>query len=573
VPWGVQPLNPIPPDPRSTADRTLRDVVALSTLPAIWLGAEPARIVESLAAALWTVLEADFIYLALHGDEDHGPIAVAQTGRDQTKPDLEASLGPPLLEWALQHDPEDILLLSNPLGPGQLHITVRSLAINAEYGLLAAGFLDGGAPDARHQLLMHVAATQVTIAIENVRLLRSVRRYAAQQREAVRDAEEARAEAERASRTKDEFLAMLGHELRNPLAPIQTALQLMRLRDDGSGTRERTVIERQVTHLTRLVDDLLDVARIARGKVQLRMERLNVRDVIAKAVEIASPLIEQRRHTLDVQVPRRDLTVDGDPTRLAQAVANLLTNAAKYTEPGGHVSIRVEQAGTEIAIRVRDSGIGISAEMLPRVFDRFIQERQSIDRAQGGLGLGLSIVRSLVAMHGGTVSAHSAGVNRGSEFVIRMAAASGAAVQTPELLPGVGHTATHRDGRIRVLVVDDNEDAAAMLVEALRFMGYDVRSAHDGPAAIAVCETFKPDVALLDIGLPVMDGYEVGARLRTIPGTNAVRLYALTGYGQDADRERSRAAGFDRHFVKPLDFDLLQDAIQDVANPLDGQRA
>jgi signal transduction histidine kinase/ActR/RegA family two-component response regulator len=561
----------MPPDPRATADRTLRDVVALSTLPAIWLGAEPVRIVESLAAALWTVLEADIVYLALHGDDDHGAITVAQTGRDQTAPELAASLGPQLVEWARQHDPEDLFHLANPLGAGHLRITVRSLAINAEYGLLAAGFLDAGAPDPRHQLLMNVAATQATIAIENVRLLRSVRRYAAQQREAVCDAEAARAEAESASRTKDEFLAMLGHELRNPIAPIQTALQLMRLRDDGWAARERRVIERQVAHLTRLVDDLLDVARIARGKVHLRRERLNVTDVIAKAVEIASPLIEQRRHTLDVQVPRRDLVMDGDPIRLAQAIANLLTNAAKYTEPGGRVSIRAEQAGTEIAISVRDTGIGISAEMLPRVFDLFIQETQSVERAQGGLGLGLSIVRSLVAMHGGTVSANSEGVNRGSEFVIRLTAASGPMVPAAAPVRSVGHEATRPPGEIRVLIVDDNEDAAAMLVEALGFMGYDVRSAHDGPAAIALCDTFKPHLALLDIGLPVMDGYEVGARLRQLPGMRGVRLYALTGYGQDADRERSRAAGFDRHFVKPLNFDSLEEAIQDVLRSLESE--
>jgi signal transduction histidine kinase/CheY-like chemotaxis protein len=505
----------------------------------------------------------------LHGDEDHGAITVAQTGRDQTTPELASSMGPALVEWAQQHDPDDLLHLPNPLGPGQLRITVRPLAINAEYGLLAAGFLDPGAPDARHQLLMNVAATQATIAIENVRLLRSVRRYAAQQREAVRDAEAARAEAERASRTKDEFLAMLGHELRNPLAPIQTALQLMRLRDDRSAVRERTVIERQVTHLTRLVDDLLDVARIARGKVQLKRERLNVTDVIAKAVEIASPLIEQRRHTLDVQVPRRDLVVDGDPIRLAQAIANLLTNAAKYTEPGGRVTICAEQTGTEIAISIRDTGIGISADMLPHIFDLFIQERQSVERAQGGLGLGLSIVRSLVAMHGGTVSVQSEGLNRGSEFVVRVPAASGPVIVPPAPVSGVRTPAPPPSGGIRVLVVDDNQDAAAMLVEALGFMGYEVRSAHDGPAALAISGTFRPHVALLDIGLPVMDGYELGERLRQLPEMNAVRLYALTGYGQDADRERSRAAGFDRHFVKPLDFDLLQDAIQDVLKPSD----
>ena len=541
------------------ADRTLRDVVALSTLPAVWLGAEPVRIVESLAASLFSVLDADLVYVVLHGDADHEPIAVAQTGRHGTDPETAAMLAPALLEWARSHDPDE-LMPADRCGAAFVHLSFRPLAIDAEYGLIAAGFVDAGAFDARRQLLMNVAATQATIAIQNVRLLRALRRHAARQRTAVREAEAARADAEAASRAKDEFLAMLGHELRNPLAPIQTALQLMRLRGDTSADRERTVIERQVRHLTRLVDDLLDVSRIAQGKVDLKRERIGLADVIAKAIELTSPLIEQRRHSLDVQVPREGLHVDGDPVRLAQIVANLVTNAAKYTEPEGLISVLAERSADQVIVRVRDTGIGISTDMLPRIFDLFVQEQQGLERSQGGLGLGLTIVRSLVQMHGGTVSAHSEGPGRGSEFVIRLPSAGTGNQPASAPLPP---RAVDFARTVRVLVVDDNEDAADMLVDALSSKGYPTRHAHDGPAAIRACQQFKPHVALLDIGLPVMDGYELAERLRELPGMATLRLYAVTGYAQQSDRDRSRAAGFDRHFVKPLDVDVLDSVLRE----------
>ena len=562
---------PSPSQPGDTmADRTLRDVVALSTLPAVWLGADPVRIVESLAASLLTVLDADFVYVALHGDADHGEIAVAQTDRHRTEPEMAAALGPDLLAWARRHDPNEVMPVPSPFGTGTLRVVARPLAIDAEYGLIAAGFLEASSPDQRQKLLLNVAATQATSAIDNVRLLRSLRRYAAQQQAAIEEAQTARAEAEAASRAKDEFLAMLGHELRNPLAPIQTALQLMRLRGDGSAERERTVIERQVKHLTRLVDDLLDVSRIARGKVELRRERLNMSDVVAKAIELASPLIEQRRHTLDVQVPRHGLQVDGDALRLAQVLSNLLANAAKYTEHGGSIAVVAERLAEDVVVRVRDTGIGMSPEMLPRIFDLFVQESQTLERSQGGLGLGLTIVRSLVHMHGGTVSARSDGPGRGSEFVIRLplcvsAETDDQAVCGPAPAPYLVSGAED----VRILVVDDNEDAADMLVAALAAEGYRVRAAGDGPAAIRIAVEFRPHVALLDIGLPVMDGFELAERLRQLPELTGIRLFAVTGYAQETDRERSRAAGFDRHFAKPLDFEVLEEVLREIVANLD----
>ncbi len=375
-----------------------------------------------------------------------------------------------------------------------------------------------------------------------------------------------REEAEAASRAKDEFLAMLGHELRNPLAPIVTALQLLKLRGIDQVERERALIERQVQHLVSLVDDLLDVSRITRGGIDLRRAPIELADVVARAVEIASPLIEQQRHHLDVNVPH-GLVVNGDLGRLAQVVANLLTNAAKYTEAGGRIHVSADVQPHEIALRVRDSGTGIDADMLPHVFNLFVQERQSIARSRGGLGLGLAIVRSLVDLHGGRVSAHSAGRGAGSEFVVRLPrlqqdgsrrhADDGATAAVAA--PPVGG---------RVLVVDDNRDAAALLGELVQAFGYAVRVVHDAPSALEEAARFAPQVALVDIGLPVMDGYELAERFATDAALQRTALVAVTGYGQQHDRERTARAGFRVHLVKPVDGAELQ---QTLANLLPGK--
>ena len=379
----------------------------------------------------------------------------------------------------------------------------------------------------------------------------------------VTDLARARREAEGASRTKDEFLAMLGHELRNPLAPILTALQLMRLRGGEALEHERTVIERQTRHLVRLVDDLLDVSRIARGKIELRRERIELADAVGKAIEQASPLLEERNHRLEVDVPR-GLIVHADPARLAQVVANLLTNAAKYTDTGGRVAIRGAAEGDQVVLRVSDSGIGIEPSMLPRVFEMFTQERQTIERTQGGLGLGLTIVRNLMELHGGAVEARSAGRGQGSEFVIRLPAAAsifetGASAAPLELVPQAP-----RDG-LAVLVVDDNADAAGMLGEYVGALGYRVAVALDGPAALRAADLHQPSIALLDLGLPVMDGFELARRLRASEMHGSVKLVAITGYGQEADRRRSRDAGFDAHLVKPVDMDQLEDLLSKLS--------
>lgn len=364
----------------------------------------------------------------------------------------------------------------------------------------------------------------------------------------------ARHDAEQASRTKDEFIAMLGHELRNPLAPIVTAAALIRSRCGPVVGREVDVIERQSRHLVRLVEDLLDVSRIARGKIDLSFETLEIAAVLSAAIETVSPLMENGRHTLAVNAPETGLLVRGDRTRLAQVFVNLLANAAKYTPSGGRIEVTARRSNDDVEVVVVDDGIGIDAELLTRVFDLFVQARQTIERSLGGLGLGLSIVRSLISLHGGSVHAASDGPGKGSRFAVLLPAEEGRSSPTlpPPQLPAPPHT---KSGQ-RIMVVDDNEDAAEMLALILRTHGHDVAVAHDGPDALALANRFAPHVALLDIGLPVMDGYELAAELRKSRGRD-LRLIAITGYGQSSDRERALAAGFQDHMVKPVDLEKL----------------
>jgi len=396
---------------------------------------------------------------------------------------------------------------------------------------------------------------------EQVQARRELEAQSAELERAKGEAEQARALAETANRAKDEFLAMLGHELRNPLSPILTALQLMRMR--GPVGREHAVIERQVGHLVRLVDDLLDVSRITRGKIELRREPLELAAAVAAGLEMARPLLEQRRQKLTLDVPATGLLVHADANRLAQVVSNLLTNAAKYSDPEATIFVTARREGDRARLSVRDQGVGIPPEIIDRIFDVFFQEPQAIDRSKGGLGLGLAIVRNLVDLHGGRVSARSDGPDRGSEFTVELPLAAAA---TQIMTPAAAQVAESKpDGSAhgrRILLVDDNADAANSLAELLSRLGYQVRAVHDAVAALEVAPLFKPDFCLLDIGLPIMDGYELAGRLRM---SNLIetqtRIIAVTGYGQDADRQRARAAGFDAHIVKPVDMDALMRAL------------
>lgn len=379
------------------------------------------------------------------------------------------------------------------------------------------------------------------------------RRRAEAEREALLARElEARQLAEEASRAKDEFLAMLGHELRNPLAPILTALEIMQLRGEPHFARERAIIERQASHLVRLVDDLLDVSRIARGKFELNRARVDLASVVEEALEQVSPLFERSKHQVELTL-ERELFVDGDAGRLAQVATNLLSNAAKYTPAGGRVWVEARRDGDEVVLTVVDEGVGMSTDLLPRVFDLFVQSTQSIDRSRGGLGLGLTIVSRLVELHGGSVSAQSAGPGEGSTFEVRLPSAVPLqAVPSTQ----VGEAEAPR-GSGRVLIVDDNVDAGDMLAIALQTLGFETRTAIDGPSALSLASTYRPHVGVLDIGLPVMDGYELAKRLRALPELEELRLVAVTGYGQPNHRDRALSEGFDAHLVKPVSLDEL----------------
>jgi CheY-like chemotaxis protein len=367
-------------------------------------------------------------------------------------------------------------------------------------------------------------------------------------------AESAREDALRASRTKDDFLAMLGHELRNPLSPILTAVELMRLSPEKSHEREFEVITRQVRYMTRLVDDLLDVSRIACGKIDIELEAVAVDRVVQEALDVAISAKERGERQIHTHVAP-DLVVLGDPLRLAQVVANLVSNAVKYSEPGDHIWVEAER-GEEpdtIEIRVRDSGIGISPQMMGQIFELFVQEPQALDRARGGLGVGLALVRGLVNLHGGTVQAKSDGQGKGAEFLVQLKAHHGSCPRRSD----PDHTETSSAG-LRVLVVDDNTDALTLLSKLLEHLGHTVQAAASPREALELAREAPPAVALLDVGLPDMDGFELGRQLRAQPGCERTRLVALTGYGLPSDRERSALAGFEQHLLKPVTSAVLQ---------------
>jgi signal transduction histidine kinase/ActR/RegA family two-component response regulator len=360
-----------------------------------------------------------------------------------------------------------------------------------------------------------------------------------------------------ADQRKDEFLAMLAHELRNPLAPILNAVHIMRLRGDEPVLRERMrdVVEQQVRCMARLVDDLLDVSRITRGKIELRREPVSLSTLVQRSLETVRPHLAAKQHELRVSVPEEPIRIWADPVRLEQVFNNLLANAIKYTDPGGVIEVEAETTGEGIVVRVRDNGIGIAPDMLEGIFGLFTQVDQSLARSQGGLGIGLTLARNLVQMHGGTLAARSAGPGQGSEFIVTLPDLKEALDDRPDR-PSAASKPTRR--LRRVLVVDDNLASADSLGLIVKLWGHECRVTHAGPEAIEEAESFRPDVVLLDIGLPGMDGYDVARELRSRPHLKGIALIAMTGYGREEDRRRARDAGFDEHLVKPLDLDALE---------------
>jgi PAS domain S-box-containing protein len=364
-------------------------------------------------------------------------------------------------------------------------------------------------------------------------------------------------ELKRANRAKDEFLAMLGHELRNPLAPLVTTLELIKLKAGDTLAQECAVIERQLHHVLRLVNDLMDTSRIARGKAEIAARPIDLTEVVTAAVEMVSPLFEQRRQGIDVSLAA-DLKVVGDPDRLAQVITNLLHNAAKYSADGSRIALDGAREHHDVVLTVRDHGIGIEESRLASIFEPFVQAPQALDRGEGGLGLGLAIARALVDLHGGTLAANSDGPGTGSTFVVRLPALDASA--RPDGSLELGRRSEHRpDGSgCCVLIVDDSADARSALAEALGLFGYEAITASDGPQALALAEAKHPSIAVLDVGLPVMDGYELARRLRADRHLDGLKLVALTGYGRASDRDRALAAGFDEHIVKPASLEVIE---------------
>lgn len=395
---------------------------------------------------------------------------------------------------------------------------------------------------------------------EDLEVLRTLCHYVAMAKERNRLATEARAQAELLrdqDRLKDEFLATLAHELRNPLAPVRAGLGIIKMADSRTDRdRAREMMERQISHMVRLVDDLLDVSRITRGKVELKKEHVELRSVVDAALEVSRPLIDAANHAFSMNLPNGSLWLDADPTRLAQVLSNLLNNAAKYTPKNGHIELIAERDGQEVLIRVRDNGAGIPREMLPRVFDMFTQIGRTIDRSQGGLGIGLTLVKRLLELHGGSIDVQSPGAGLGSTFTVRLPSLvrDGAVSSNSDGVPHTRNKTAHR----RVLIVDDSVDGAESLSLLLSLVGHETKTVHNGKDVIPAAHAFRPEIIFLDIGLPGLNGYEVAALIRRDPLLKHTLIVALTGWGSESDRRRSQDAGFDHHLTKPVDSKQLQ---------------
>jgi signal transduction histidine kinase/DNA-binding response OmpR family regulator len=433
-------------------------------------------------------------------------------------------------------------LLLGDRAPGALLVAAVAPEARAE---------PGPAPPQPDWAALEELASRAAIGFENARLYHSLQVEIAERRAA-------EGELQRMNQRKDEFLAMLSHELRNPLAPIRNAVEMIRriAPPDQKLAWATDVMDRQTHHLTRLVDELLDVARINQGVITLQRDAVDLNAVISHSIDIARSVIEAREHVLVVEQPPTPVWMNGDFARLSQVVANLLHNAAKYSENGGRIVLTLAVQDGEAVVTVRDNGIGIDAALMPRIFDLFAQGERSLDRSQGGLGVGLTLVRRLVELHGGVVTAHSAGVGRGAEFEVRLPCLRVVGDDTQPASTDLAHAAGSR-----VLIVDDNQDAAETIALYLQLEGHEVKTVRDGPQALASAPVFAPQVVVLDIGLPGLNGYEVAQRLRELPVTRSALILALSGYGQPEDRQRALEAHFDHYFVKPADPQALVDRI------------
>lgn len=515
------------------SETCIRDMMGMVALPALWAGRDGAGILQIMSEAISRVVAFDFCFIQVVLQAGEPEFALVRTGRG-----LEQSL--PLQAWETASQQwraarvPDGRAFDADTPFGRAHVLGLSMGFGTHGGKIWFGARDRAFPSHHQLALLRVATSLAATGLQTARVNH---------------------EREQASRAKDEFLAMLAHELRNPLAPISAAAELLTLTEpDRERVRKASaVISRQARHMSGLINDLLDVSRVTRGLIVLEQDTLDLCRVLAEAVEQARPLVDARRHRLVLHLPDEPVVVNGDHKRLVQVASNVLNNAAKYTPEGGNIVLRLAVQGESAVIAITDDGVGMSPDLVKRAFDLFAQAQRTSDRSQGGLGLGLALVRSLVELHRGTVSARSAGPGCGSAFTIRLPRIVHARVLEQ---PGRRPHPRGATGR-RVLIVDDNIDAAHMLAKFLEIQGHAVHVEHDAVAALAASASAAPDVFLLDIGLPGIDGYELARRLRASPAARSAVLVAITGYGGQQDREHTAAAGFDHHFIKPVDLDAL----------------
>lgn len=520
----------------ATADRSIRDLMGLLALPALWAGRDGQTIVQITIEAAERIVPMRFAMADVKLLPDTPNHRVLRLDGHYIDALERAAWEAAAREWEQTRLPDGrVHELSTP------HQPMRVVRLSLGYGKVGGNIWFGSDqhdfPSEPQLAFLRAAASLATTGLQTAR---------------------ADHEREQASRAKDEFLAMLGHELRNPLAPIITVLDLIKLRGkDQELPREYQIIERQAKHLSHLLDDLLDVTHIIRGKVELKREPLDLTSLLHRAVEAGGALFQERGHALTMHIPQQAVWVYGDPTRLMQVFANLLSNAAKYTDPGGRIDISMQAGERQVSITVQDNGSGISPTFLPNLFNIFEQGVATIDRGKGGLGIGLALVKSFVELHEGTVTARSEGIGCGSAFTVWLPRLS----QTNERSTPPGVVPAPAGSALRILVVDDNVDALESLRDYLAHHGHDVVAISEPLQALKIAEQFRPHVAVLDIGLPGMDGYALAKALRGSFSAEQLRLVALTGYGQTKDFERSKAAGFDMHLVKPVSLEALDAAV------------
>lgn len=515
--------------------RCIRDILGLLALHDAWRTRDEHGIFVSLLEALEAALPITLAHLRTRTN-DHTVELLRAAGSEV------ADRSSPWWQVVTAFDAASPRTRQIDSPSGRLSVTYVPLGYHGANGGMLLGSLRQDFPSFTDSVVLRAAASVAGSAVHTARLL---------------------GERARALHAKDEFLAMLGHELRNPLAPITTAIHLIRMRSGGQLPKEIAVIERQVGHLTRLVDDLLDIARITRGKIELNRAPVEMAQLLAKALETASPWLNRANHRLHTDVEAQ-LVIDCDAARISQVLANLLMNAAKYTPPGGRISVKAQRIGSHASVSVTDNGIGIPPEAQTKIFDIFTQVPEAGTRSEGGLGIGLALVKRLVELHGGHVTVHSDGIGTGSTFTITLPLATTPTIPETGTALNAAYTLEH----CRILLVDDNVDAASALADVLRAHRADVIVAHDSVDALMLAKEHVPHVALLDIGMPVMDGYELAAALRHTLGAAAPRMFALTGYAQGRDVEKSRNAGFAGHFVKPVE---VQSLIASLAGSVDGR--